>query len=172
MLVEKLRSLLGDMNGMEAGVFGRNQQDSSGDLSNMPTHPADIGSDNFEHEFTLGLLQSERILLNEIRESLERIENGTYGICLGTGQPIGKPRLKARPWCKYCIDYQRMIEKGLVRAGEDDEYNAAGESKEDDEQDDVEEDEDTVVLDDEEDDFFDEDEELDFNDLPDEDDED
>ena len=120
LLMEKRRSLLGDMSGIEAGALGRNQQESAGDLSNMPTHPADIGSDNFEHEFTLGLLESERALLNEINEALERIESGVYGVCLGTGDHIGKPRLKARPWCKYCIEYQKLIEKGLVHPGDED----------------------------------------------------
>ena len=120
LLVDKRRSLIGDMNGMEGNSLGRNMQESSGDLSNMPTHPADIGSDNFEHEFTLGLLESERELLEEINNALSRIETKWYGICLGTGEPIPKARLKIKPWCKYGIDYQRKIEKGLVRAGDDD----------------------------------------------------
>lgn len=120
-LLEKRKSLIGDMAGMRGSSLGVNLQDSSGDLSNMPTHLADIGSDNFEHEFTLELLESERELLREIEEALERIDDGTFGICLGTGEPISMARLKARPWCKYSIEYKRMIEKGLVSPnGEDD----------------------------------------------------
>ena len=88
----------------------------------MPTHPADIGSDNFEHEFTLGLLESERALLVEINEALDRIADNSFGICLGTGKPIVLPRLRARPWCTYGIEYQRLIEKGLVKPGDDDLY--------------------------------------------------
>jgi DnaK suppressor protein len=123
LLIDKRRSLLGDMQGMEDGALGRNMQDSSGDLSNMPTHPADIGSDNFEHEFTLELLEGERKLLDEINAALGRIESKWYGICLGTGLPIPKPRLKIKPWSKYGIEYKRMIEKGNVQAGEDDLYH-------------------------------------------------
>jgi RNA polymerase-binding protein DksA len=134
MLLEKRRSLLGDMAGMEIGSLGRNHQESSGDLSTMPTHPADIGSDNFEHEFTLGLLQNERALLADIDDALMRIDEGTYGICLGTGKPIGKPRLTARPWCKYCIEYQRQIEQGLIRPGEEDRREELFESDEDEEE--------------------------------------
>ena len=118
MLLEKHRSLIGDMGGIEAEALRRNRQESSGDLSNMPTHPADLGTDNYEYEFSLGLLESERALLGEINEALTRIDNRTYGICLGTGKPINKSRLRARPWAKYCIEYARMIEKGLVRPGE------------------------------------------------------
>jgi DnaK suppressor protein len=118
MLLQKRRDLIGDMDGIQAEAL-KNRPGSSGDLSNMPTHLADIGTDNFEQEFTLGLLESERVLLQEINEALERIENKSYGICLGTGKPIGKTRLRARPWAKYCIEYARMLEKGLVRPGED-----------------------------------------------------
>jgi RNA polymerase-binding protein DksA len=114
LLLGKRRSLVGDMTGIQDSNGG--WQD--GNAGSMPTHPADIGTDNYEHEFTLGLLESERALLAEIDEALERMENGTYGVCQGTGQPIGYPRLRARPWAKYCIDYARKIEKGLVRPGE------------------------------------------------------
>ena len=97
----------------------------------MPTHPADIGTDNYEQEFSLGLLESERALLAEIDEALERIDKGTYGVCLGTGEPIGKPRLHARPWAKYCIEYARLIEKGLARPRNE---SASGEAPEDEEE--------------------------------------
>jgi DnaK suppressor protein len=116
MLLEKRKALLGDMSGIAAEAFrGGN---GSGDLSSMPTHPADIGSDNYEQEFSLGLLESERALLEEIDEALARIADRTYGICVGTGKPIGVARLNARPWAKYGIEYARMVEQGLVRPGE------------------------------------------------------
>ena len=114
MLIDKRRAILGDMTGMEAETFRSNRQDRSGDLSNIPIHPADVGTDNFEQEFTLGLLEGERTLLREIDEALERVKAGSYGVCMGTGKPIDKARLRARPWAKYCIDYARLLEKGLV----------------------------------------------------------
>ena len=126
MLLGKRRDLVGDMSGIEAQALHRNRQDTGGDLSNLPTHMADIGTDNYEQEFTLGLLESERELLDEIDEALQRIENKTFGVCLGTGKSIGKARLKARPWAKFCIDYAKMLEKGLVRRDEDREAEIAG----------------------------------------------
>lgn len=119
-LLAKRQAILGDMNAMEAEALGIARHGAAGDLSNMPTHPADIGTDNYEQEFTLGLLESERILIMEIDEALERIDNGTYGICLGTGKGINKARLEARPWAKYCIEYARLLEKGVIRPGEED----------------------------------------------------
>ena len=114
MLIDKRRAILGDMTGMEAETVRSNRQDRSGDLTNIPIHPADVGTDNFEQEFTLGLLESERTLLREIDDALERVKGGSYGVCMGTGKPIDKARLRARPWAKYCIEYARLLEKGLV----------------------------------------------------------
>lgn len=139
-LLSKRRALVGDMNGIAAEALHANRQDGTGDLSNMPTHPADIGTDNYEQEFTLGLLESERVLLREINEALERIDNNTFGVCLGTGDPIDTARLKARPWAKYGIEYARMLEKGLVRPPETQRH--FGEDEDDDHDDDHEHDQD------------------------------
>lgn len=111
MLLKKRRSLLGDLNGLAAEMIASSVRHPSGAPSSVSDHPADFGSDCHEMEMTAGLLASERVLLREIDEALDRIESGTYGICLGTGRPIGKARLRARPWAKYCIEYARQIER-------------------------------------------------------------
>ena len=133
MLLEKRRTLVGDLSGMANETFNTN---SSGNLSSMPTHMADVGTDNFEHEFTLGLLESEQAMLREIDEALARIEEKTYGICMGTGEAIPLARLRAKPWAKYTVEYTRMLEKGLVR--EPDPGNPFDEDEEDDDDDDEE----------------------------------
>lgn len=74
-------------------------------------HMADTGSDNYEQEFTLGLVESERQMLNEIDEALLRIERGYYGVCIETGDPINRARLEAKPWAKYCIEVAREKER-------------------------------------------------------------
>ncbi len=108
LLLEKRREILGDVGSMESEAF-KNQDNHS----TSPMHMADVGTDNFEQEFTLGLIESERQLLREIQEALVRIEEGAYGICVATGKPIGKARLQATPWTKYCIEYARMLERGM-----------------------------------------------------------
>jgi RNA polymerase-binding protein DksA len=85
----------------------------------MPIHMADLGTDNYEQEFALGLMDGERKLLREIDDALERIEQGTYGICEGTGKPILKARLKAQPWARYCVDYARLLEQRAAREPEE-----------------------------------------------------
>ena len=76
-------------------------------------HIADAGTDNYEQEFTLGLVASERKLLADIDYALRKINEGTYGICEGTGKPIDKARLKALPYTRYSMEYARKIELGL-----------------------------------------------------------
>lgn len=107
LLLEKRGEITGDIDTMEAARAAAR----GGELSHMPLHMADVGSDAYEEEFTLGLMESERQLLREIDEALLRIENGTYGVCLESGKPINKARLEVAPWAKYCIEVAREREK-------------------------------------------------------------
>ncbi len=118
LLRDKMQELIGDVNSIEDGALKKSRLDASGDLSSMPIHMADIGTDNYDQEFALNLLDSERKILNKIIGALKRIDEQVYGICEVTGRGIPKPRLEARPWAKYCIEYARLVEKGLVREGE------------------------------------------------------
>src|SRR3990172_2464327 len=87
--------LRGDVSQLADEALKRNRQDASGDLSTMPIHMADIGTDNFEQDFTLTLLESEEETLAQIDHALARIEDGTYGTCEGCSEGIPKTRLQA-----------------------------------------------------------------------------
>lgn len=112
LLLEKRAELAGDVMTLQNEALNKNRQDAAGDLSSMPIHMADLGSDNYEKEFTLGLIEGEREILRQIDAALSRIKDGTYGICEATGRPISKARLKARPWAKYCYEYVLAQESG------------------------------------------------------------
>jgi DnaK suppressor protein len=118
-LLEKRREILRNVNEFEDEALKKSRLDASGDLSSMPIHMADLGTDNYEQEFALGLMDSERKLLREIDEALRRIGDKSYGICEGTGQPIPKARLKAQPWARHCVEYARRLEQGLVSEQEE-----------------------------------------------------
>jgi DnaK suppressor protein len=106
LLLAKRRELVGDMYSMEREALQR----SGENLSNLPIHMADMGTDNYEQEFTLGLMEKDRQLLREINTALMKIQNGMYGICEGTGKPISKARLEVQPWAKYSIEHARKLE--------------------------------------------------------------
>jgi DnaK suppressor protein len=110
LLLEKRRELVGDVNNMSDEA--RRAGAPGGMASSMPIHMADLGSDTWEQELTLGLIENERGLLREIDEALDRIDKKTYGICIATNKPIGKARLRLKPWAKYCIEYARKLELG------------------------------------------------------------
>lgn len=112
LLLAKRRELVGDMSSMEREAL-RNAGGSN--LSNLPLHMADMGTDNYEQEFTLGLMEKDRILLREINHALAKVQDGSYGICEGTGNPIAKPRLEAQPWARFSIEYARRLESGMSR---------------------------------------------------------
>jgi RNA polymerase-binding protein DksA len=112
LLLAKRRELVGDMSAMEREAL---RSPGASNLSNLPIHMADMGTDNYEQEFTLGLVEKDRDLLREINQALAKIQDGTYGICEGTGKPISRARLEAQPWARYSIEHARLMERGGIR---------------------------------------------------------
>ena len=109
LLLAKLEEILDNVVCMEEETLRKPRTD----LSNLPFHMADVGTDTFELENTLGLVYSERKLLLEIVDALGRIEKGTYGICESNDEPIPKERLRAIPWARYCVTCASLFEKGV-----------------------------------------------------------
>jgi DnaK suppressor protein len=102
--------LRGDLDQMTDEALKRNQPEASGNLSNMPLHMADLGTENYDQEFTLSLIENEQTVLEEINDALERVEKGTYGKCQECGEPIARPRLQALPYARHCIECARKLE--------------------------------------------------------------
>jgi len=109
-LLERRQQILGDVNSMENQALKNSRQSASGDLSNMPIHMADIGSDNYEQEFTVNLIQTENVELQAIDAAIEKIDSGTYGLCEACGEEIPKSRLRAIPHARLCIECKREEE--------------------------------------------------------------
>jgi len=76
---------------------------------------SDQGTETFDREFALNQLSSEQDVLFEIDEAIRRIENGTYGICEMTNEPINIERLEALPYVRHSIKAQSELEKGHRR---------------------------------------------------------
>ncbi len=101
----------GDISHLTDEALRRTGGGAAGNLSNMPIHMADLGTDNFEQEFTLSLLQNEEQLLEEISAALERVSQGSYGKCEECEQEIPKARLQAVPYTRYCVECARKQER-------------------------------------------------------------
>jgi RNA polymerase-binding protein DksA len=109
LLLQKRAEILGDVDSLQTDRDSKNP--GGGNLSNMPLHMADVGTENYEQEFTLHLVESERALLREINDALMRVHSGTYGVCMETGAPINRARLDAKPWARYSIEVAREKER-------------------------------------------------------------
>ena len=108
----KIKTILREgMEHLEDNSLKKSGRDASGDLSNLPIHLADAGSDTFEQDFSLGLLEGEDIEVKEVDEALERIGNKTYGICEECSDPIAENRLKVIPYARLCVKCQESVEK-------------------------------------------------------------
>ena len=95
--------LRGDVSALSDAALRQTRSESSGDLSSMPIHMADVGTDNFEQEFNLSLMEHDGATLTEIEGALERIEDGLYGICIECEGKIPKTRLNVLPYAPCCV---------------------------------------------------------------------
>ena len=75
----------------------------------------DMGSSESEQALKLRLMDKDYKLLREIGNALKKFDDGSYGICEGTGNYINKKRLDIRPWTKYSIEYKEELEKEKKR---------------------------------------------------------
>ena len=104
--------LKGDVSSLEEGAYRQTGGEASGNLSNMPLHMADLGSDSFEQQVTLSLLENEENQLLEITDALERIRQGKFGRCQVCGEEVASERLEVVPYTRYCAADARKVEGG------------------------------------------------------------
>jgi RNA polymerase-binding protein DksA len=103
LLIKIKESLKNNVNQMEGEALSQSRRDAAGDLSNLPIHIADMGSDTYEQDFTLGLIENEGEEIHEIDAALDRIEDKTFGVCERCSKPISEKRLLAIPYARLCI---------------------------------------------------------------------
>lgn len=77
-------------------------------------HQADQGTDDFDRTISLEVTSREYDLLRQIERALEKVEEGTYGVCDISGEEIPLPRLEAIPYANMTVKAQDQVEKGLI----------------------------------------------------------
>jgi len=103
--------LRGDVTQLADAALRKSRSEANGDLSTMPIHMADVGTDNFEQEFTLSLMENDGSALEQIEAALERIEESTFGTCEECGAKIPKARLNAIPYAALCVKCASTTER-------------------------------------------------------------
>jgi DnaK suppressor protein len=92
-----------------AGATAREPVDDS------TSDTGDESVNNEQKEEQLWKVDTDRMMLSQVQDALERIENGTFGKCLADGEPIDDKRLEAMPWTPYCLAHQQQVEKSQPR---------------------------------------------------------
>jgi RNA polymerase-binding transcription factor DksA len=91
------------------------EDDNLSELSSIDQHPADVGTETFEREKDISILEQVEAELADVEHALRRLEDGTYGICEACGEPIGEDRLEALPAARFCLKDQAAAEEELRR---------------------------------------------------------
>ncbi|MFG0283135.1 MAG: TraR/DksA C4-type zinc finger protein [Phycisphaerales bacterium JB039] len=107
MLLDKRRELLGDITGLESEAL----KSADGSDPRLAEHLEDQSSDAVDQAVSLDLAAADRRLLRMIDEALQRIDQGTYGLCVVTGKPIREERLRELPWASLSIEAARAEER-------------------------------------------------------------
>jgi len=111
-LINKIKEgVLDEIKRISEDTLRKSQKEASGDISGYTYHMADVASDTYDREFSLGLASNERQSLYELDDALKRIEEGGFGICEECKSLIAKNRLKAVPFAKLCVKCQEKKEK-------------------------------------------------------------
>lgn len=111
LILKKKHDLLEELGYLETAAMNATSKDQSGDLSSYSFHMADQGTDTLDREMAFTLASREGRYLHHLNEALERIENGTYGLCRTCGGEIGRKRLEAVPNATQCIACKSKEEK-------------------------------------------------------------
>jgi DnaK suppressor protein len=110
LIIGRRNEILEDL-GDRDQTLKQSQKEASGDISGYTYHMADVATDNYDREFSLGIASNERQMLYELDDALKRIEDGTYGLCEDCKAMITKTRLKAIPYTRHCLACQEKREK-------------------------------------------------------------
>jgi RNA polymerase-binding protein DksA len=104
LLSQRRERLASDLHMMQDEALKVTAQDNSSDSV------ADTGTDNYEQDFTLGLIESEEVLAREVDEALLRIEQAKFGVCESCETPVPLARLEILPFARFCITCQQKRE--------------------------------------------------------------
>jgi len=111
LVVKKKDEILDEIKHISEDTLKKSQKEASGDISGYTYHMADVATDTYDREFSLGLASNERKFIYELDDALKKIEDGTFGICEECKSLISKTRLKAVPYARLCVKCQEKKEK-------------------------------------------------------------
>jgi RNA polymerase-binding transcription factor DksA len=119
-LVEERQRLDGVRSTFDGEGLDQSAAESLGELSSYDQHQADVGTETFEREKDLSILEQVEAELADVEHALRRLDEGTYGTCEVCGKPIPDERLEAMPAARLCLEHQAEAEREVRVSGERD----------------------------------------------------
>jgi len=98
------------------GLDAETEAESIAELSDNAQHQADVGTETFDRERDLSILEQVEAELTDIEHALSRLDDGTYGRCEACGEPIEDARLEALPAARFCLAHQAAVEADARRS--------------------------------------------------------
>lgn len=102
--------ILHDIKNMTAGNSSDSKEAQNETSVGHGLHMADVATDMYDREFTLGLASNDRELLGKVDKALKRMEDETYGQCIHCNKLIPEARLEAIPYVETCLQCQEKLE--------------------------------------------------------------
>jgi RNA polymerase-binding protein DksA len=87
------------------------EREALSELSHADQHPADLGTEMFEREKDLSIVDRVDAEIADVDRALKRLDDGTYGVCEACGRPIPKARLEIKPEARFCVADQARAER-------------------------------------------------------------
>ena len=115
-LLEEKKKVLEELGDLQSSNLMQTIADQSGEVSKYSYHLGDTSSLSYGREFSMGLAERQSKYLEQVDQALQRIEDGSYGICLITGEIIPVERLEEVPVAKYSVKGKEILER-QKRAG-------------------------------------------------------
>lgn len=106
---DRLRALRDEF--VDGGLTTQSEEESLAELSSSAQHQADIGTETFDRERDVSILEQVEAELADVELALRRLDDGTYGTCEACGRLIGDSRLEAKPEARLCLDDQARAER-------------------------------------------------------------
>jgi RNA polymerase-binding transcription factor DksA len=103
---------------LDEGLTSESEEDSLAELSSVDQHQADVGTETFNRERDLSILEAVEAELDDVEHALRRLDEGTYGVCEACGRPIDQARLEALPATRFCLEDQATAEREARQANE------------------------------------------------------
>ena len=91
------------------------EDENLSELSSVDQHQADVGTETFEREKDLSILEQVEAELADVEHALQRLDDGTYGTCEFDNKPIPEERLEALPAARFCVEHQAEAEREAAR---------------------------------------------------------